>query len=142
MKYERIEKIRAKKIADEKLLDELVETYLISDSMAEFKLKANIEGKGKSKYMKWFSLFYFAKNHSIYEAIPWLVTIPPAVFFVIAAGTGINVLSEISKGGGWQFMCAMLFIASLLSAVAFGVFLYHLIARNLELINEKVWRHR
>ena len=108
--------------------------------MAEFKLKASAAGHGKSKYMKWFSLFYFAKNHSVYAEIPWFISVPPAILFTIAGGIGINCMAEISKSGGWQFLCAMLFIACILIGIAGVVFLYRKINGILENINEKIWR--
>lgn len=141
MKYEKIEKAKAAAAALAGELDAMALAYARSDSMAEFRLKASAEGLSKSKFMKWFRLFYFLKNHSVYGLFPWLVAVPPALLAMTATGVGVEYMSNLSKDSGWQCLCASTFLSLFLVWIGCAFLLFRHVNNMLERVKDAVWRN-
>ena len=140
MKYDRIEKAKEAKASRDVELGELARLYAKSDSIQEFRLKANVVGGGKSRFMKWFRLFYFVKNRGIYGAFPWLVVVPPGVLAMTVIGFCVESMAHCSKSGGWQLLCALVFIMGGLACSSLLFMAFRRIAGSLELVKDAVWR--
>ena len=140
MKYDRIEKAKEAKASRDAELGELARLYAKSDSMQEFRLKANVVGGGKSRFMKWFRLFYFVKNRGIYGAFPWLVVVPPGVLAMTVIGFCVESMAHCSKSGDWQLLCALVFIMGGLACGSLSFMAFRRIAGSLELVKDAVWR--
>lgn len=140
MKYGKMEKAKAAKAAADAELERLARMYVESDSMAEFRLKASAAGDSSSKFMKWFRLFYFVKDHSVYGAFPWLAVVPPAVLAVAATGFGVELMSHVLKGDGWQFLCAMTFLLGAGAWSGLAVFAFRFLSKTLERVKDAVWK--
>lgn len=141
MKYEKVEKAKAAKAAEAGELDQMALAYAKSDSMAEFRLKASAEGLSKSKFMKWFRLFYFLKNHSVYGLFPWLVFVLSALLAMTATGVGVEYMSDFSKDGGWQCLCASTFLSLSLVWTGCAFLLFRHINNMLDRVKDAVWHN-
>ena len=139
MKYDRLEKAKNKAEDDLLELNSLAADYARSDSMEEFRLKACADGNEKSKFMKWFRLFYFVKNHRIYDAFPWLVVVPLGILAVIGIGVCVEFMSHYSKSGGWQGLCALVFVVSVSVACLLLLVAFRRISSSLEKVKDAVW---
>lgn len=134
MTYGRLKAKYEKAAADRDELDSLARAYVKSSSMSEFRLKAHAAGIGKSKFMKWFRLFYFVKNYGVYRAFPPLVVMPAGILYLLALAVYADAVSVRSDSLGWQAMCALVF----LTAVVGGCLLSFLALQHMSSMLDKV----
>ena len=140
MKYDRLERTKSKIADKEKELNSLANIYAKSDSMPEFRLKAEAEGLSRSSFMKWFRLFYFVKNNGIYGAFPWLVVIPLGTLTLMGIGVCVEFISHYSNTEGWQFLCALIFTVGILISFLLSFDTFRWISRALGKVESAVWK--
>ena len=137
MKYEKIDRKNSKINAEKEELDELADLYVKAESMPEFMVKASISSFGKSKFMKWFRLFYFLRNNSIYDLFLWC----PFIWGMILTGA-VTWLALCMIPTETVGLCWKTGITLSIAAVGIGGTLFSVrhTASMLEKVKSAVWK--
>lgn len=73
MKYDRLDKKKAKSAKSKDELEKIAKMYHEADSFEEFKINAGLSDFSKSKHLKWFTCYYYLKNWSLWNCLPFVV---------------------------------------------------------------------
>lgn len=137
MRYNKIEKATARDNMETDELSKLATLYVRSDSISEFELKALTAGLNKFGFIKWFRLYYFLKDNSIYETFGWYVLVPGLALTSLFTWLSIDLLPIDILGMGWKAL-AILLVAG--AGIAATVLTTRYMGEKLGAVKSMIWK--